>query len=285
MPTDDYDSLMSDIDSLISEDLERGERDEAHQANPDPCPHCNQMWHGLPITRRMVEMREEYLEHQQEILDGYREGEPGEIDYAHWVMPEDYSYATDDSHVFCPGSDVQGPNPPDQIWDKRHRLQYYGNEGRYRQKHYKTYRFQPPSWDEWDIAVDVTHEFAESRYPRSRFPVHTRQTMTVEHRQAFSMRELRERGVDYRQLTDGQWLLQDQSYWIPPVTSFDYTEMVVQSTDPKEPPTYFEIVTSQRILERYHWLTFIAREMPTSPVSYTATEYQKTWTLKGLAQK
>lgn len=77
------DDTIANIDALIDEQLAEGEPaggfDDGDPAFPR-CPHCGSHWHGLPITYRMVIM-----------------GKLG------W-MPDDYTYASDDSPIWCPGS-------------------------------------------------------------------------------------------------------------------------------------------------------------------------------------
>lgn len=283
--SDNFDDLLGDIDSLIAENLEQGERDEAFQANPDPCGHCQQMWHGLPITRRMVEMREEY---QSRMEDLYEAGE--EVDYAHWSMPEDYSYAEDDSHVFCPGSDVEGPNPPDGIWDRRHRVVFYGNQGRHRMRRLKKLRLQPESWANWDIQAETHAEFADSIYHnRGPFVVNTVNEITLRLEGRWREKDLNEVGITRDQLMDDSWTCfwegTDGTWWAPPSVKFQYEELEFEVPKGKKDPDFVDITTSYQVLRFHKWLGAFAEELPASPCPYNATDYQKLWTNKGLQEK
>jgi len=66
--------ILADIDSVLA------------AGEPEPavalCPHCEDEWHGLPITRRMRDM----------------------AFYGH--VDADYRYADDGSEVLCPGAGV-----------------------------------------------------------------------------------------------------------------------------------------------------------------------------------
>ncbi|MGW4125076.1 hypothetical protein [Nocardia sp. NPDC004711] len=85
--------VLTDIDALISEQLDAGEPETGYDYNDPTYPKCQwpgcwEGWHGLPITTRMREMR------------------------WHATMPADYRYRDDDSTVICPGGDFIGPPAP-----------------------------------------------------------------------------------------------------------------------------------------------------------------------------
>lgn len=279
------DDILSDIDALIAEDLERGERDEAHQLNPDPCPHCNEMWHGLPITRRMVEMRREYQEAQEEAYEVYREGGPGEVEYADFVVPEDYSYSDDDSHVFCPGSDVQGPQPPDRVWDCRHRLEYYGAQGKWRMNHFRTFRFKPSDWDPWEVVINTEAVFAISDpVYRRRVCVDQINQMVLTHKDPIPHSKVISQGIAGA-MNCGHWEYKDEAIWFPPKAEFVFDELYIEKPDPdpKTHPDFFDVTTPQEVLGENFWLSPFLKRIPTSPTRYDASEYEKLWTRKGLA--
>ncbi|MET7774080.1 hypothetical protein [Nocardia sp. NPDC005366] len=68
---------------------------EPHAPHPERCPNCIDEWHALPIRRNLVLLREHYCgcADCDRVMDAY-------------------DYATDDSEVICPGSDVGGPIEP-----------------------------------------------------------------------------------------------------------------------------------------------------------------------------
>ncbi|WP_052740967.1 hypothetical protein [Rhodococcus erythropolis] len=95
------DNIIDQIDALVDEQLsgysERSGYD--YNVNQQKCWHCGEDWHGLKITARMREMRNAFwsgcgCDLCQADSDG---------------VDPDYSYATDDSEVLCPGSDFIGP--------------------------------------------------------------------------------------------------------------------------------------------------------------------------------
>ena len=283
--SDNFDDLLGDIDSLIAENLEQGERGEAFQENPDPCGHCQQMWHGLPITRRMVEMREEY---QSRMEDLYEAGE--EVDYAHWVMPDDYSYADDDSHVFCPGSDVEGPNPQDAIWDRRHRVAYYGNQARHRQKRLKKFRLHPGDWEPWEIVIESHAEMADSMFRRSGpFVLNTINEVTLRFNGRWRQQDLERMGITRYHLENDwtcYWEGTNGTFWSAPPVKFRYEEVEYEVPEGKTEPDFLDITSGHRDLLRYNsWLQAFIQELPASPCPYNATDYEKLWTNKGLQEK
>lgn len=93
--------IMDDIDVLVAQRMEGGEPRTGYDYNDPtfpscPNPWCGEPWHGLPITMRMAEMRDD-----------------GELDPT-------YRYAGDDSPVLCPGSLHEGeytrpPTPASHI--------------------------------------------------------------------------------------------------------------------------------------------------------------------------
>lgn len=290
MSSSNYDDLMGDIDSLIAENLEQGERDEAFQSNPDPCPHCNQMWHGLAVTRRMVEMREEYQARQIDLVDRYYAGEDvaGDVDYADWHMPEDYVYAEDDSHIFCPGSDIYGPNPPDSIWDQRHRVEYYGNRGHHRRRTLRTFRLERPNMDLWDIEFRTEAEFANEHYLHERpLVLNTRNTATMTLLGRHREQDLVQMGIGRLWLENDwtcHWEGTNGTWWSAPKVKFQYSEVMYEMEPGQVNPPWVDIVTGYDLLHRHPWLRPFFTPRETSPCHYHASAYEQLWTNKGLGE-
>jgi len=80
--------IVAAIDELVDESLKRGPVDDYRVNRYHRCPHCDDDWHGLPVTARMVQMR------------------------CSGVLDETYRYEDDDSKVICHGSTFIGPMPP-----------------------------------------------------------------------------------------------------------------------------------------------------------------------------
>ncbi|HEY9314622.1 hypothetical protein [Williamsia sp.] len=95
--------IVDDIDRLVDEQLTNPS--SFTRSRPTRCPHCGRDFHGLAITQRMEEMRQEHMqrlyEHQVRILQG---DEVGDLHYAESEFDPDYRYDEDDSEVLCPGS-------------------------------------------------------------------------------------------------------------------------------------------------------------------------------------
>lgn len=100
--------IIDDIDALIDEQLAAGETGQERRARTADrrCWHCGREWHGLAITKRLEEMRDEY---RQRAAEAYERGE--EAEYATSAILDGYRYDQDDSDILCPGSDFIGPMP------------------------------------------------------------------------------------------------------------------------------------------------------------------------------
>lgn len=83
--------IVDAIDALVDEQLAR----QPDSGTSESCPHCPDDWHSLPIRMRLLELKLRYC------------GCPG-CDAA----LDNYDYASDDSPVFCPGSQFHGPVQP-----------------------------------------------------------------------------------------------------------------------------------------------------------------------------
>ncbi|GAA5087200.1 hypothetical protein [Nocardia iowensis] len=83
--------VVDDIDALVDEQL--AQRPDSGTA--EGCPHCPSEWHALPIRMQLLVLRLRYCgcEDCEAALDAY-------------------DYASDDSPVFCPGSQFYGPLQP-----------------------------------------------------------------------------------------------------------------------------------------------------------------------------
>lgn len=104
------DDILLDIDRLVDDSLERGERSdtfhgERYRAN-HPCPWCSEGWHFLPITERMAQMRA---------------GSYAVDEFGAGIIDPDYRHADDTSAVLCPGSEFHGPEHFTKQWDKQRR--------------------------------------------------------------------------------------------------------------------------------------------------------------------
>jgi hypothetical protein len=93
--------IIDRIDELVDDQLSRYPQRTGydHNAAVQICPHCDDEWHGLPITKKMRKMRAHYCGCPQCVdqLAAYRSTE-------------------DDSPVWCPGSEFIGPwATPDQL--------------------------------------------------------------------------------------------------------------------------------------------------------------------------
>jgi hypothetical protein len=104
--------IVDEIDELVDWQMSNYDQRSGydHNVNQSKCPHawCPEAWHGLPIKRRMREMRR------------YGRVDPG------------YSYADDDSEVLCPGSaferEFTPPEPVQPTVDPMARAQAYMEE-------------------------------------------------------------------------------------------------------------------------------------------------------------
>lgn len=94
-------NIIDEIDALVDEQLSgyHARSGYDYNVNQDRCWHCGEDWHGLRITVRMEEMRDAFWSGCR--CDLCQQDSDG--------VDPDYSYATDDSEVLCPGSDFIGP--------------------------------------------------------------------------------------------------------------------------------------------------------------------------------
>ncbi|OZE39088.1 hypothetical protein CH278_02045 [Rhodococcus sp. 05-2254-5] len=116
--------IIADIDALIDEQLEAGEPLNGYDYD-DPqhpkCPHCVRDWHGLAITVRIEQLRDDWQRAQSSGLglsplhcncmwcqETFGQSDSITLEEATKALDE-YRYATDDSEVICPGSDFIGP--------------------------------------------------------------------------------------------------------------------------------------------------------------------------------
>ncbi len=79
--------IIDTIDELVDWQLSKGPVDDYNADRYEKCWHCGGDWHGIALTRRVVEM------------------------YTLGRYNETYSIGDDDSPVVCPGSDFIGPPP------------------------------------------------------------------------------------------------------------------------------------------------------------------------------
>ncbi len=89
-----------DVDEYIDRQLAQGPRpqnQDSHWNYSETCRWCREPWHGLPITKRMLEMRNNPYA-PDEFLD------------------PNYKYSEDKSDWVCPGSDFHGPETPGKSW-------------------------------------------------------------------------------------------------------------------------------------------------------------------------
>lgn len=104
MDNDRLDKLLEefDVDSYIDAQLRAGpQNQDSFQRYSLRCRWCPEPWHGLPITKRMKEMR----------------NNPHAFDeFGYPIMDPDYRYDEDDSDWVCPGSDFYGPETPNRSW-------------------------------------------------------------------------------------------------------------------------------------------------------------------------
>lgn len=91
----DVDGIIDEIDRLVDESLSQPIVDDYSVNRYDRCWHCNQQWHGFPLTERVLEMQ------------------------ARRVFDENYRIGEDDSPVWCPGSDFIGPVQHLPSWQMR----------------------------------------------------------------------------------------------------------------------------------------------------------------------
>lgn len=75
--------IIDEIDQLVDEQLQPGPR-RGGDYGQENCPHCNQPWHGLPVTAEMKRLQLLPWQKREEAL-------------------LDYSYKHDTSEVICPG--------------------------------------------------------------------------------------------------------------------------------------------------------------------------------------
>lgn len=107
MDNDRLDKLLNeieefDVDSYIDAQLRAGpQNQDSFQRYSLRCRWCPEPWHGLPITKKMREMRDN----------------PHAFDeFGYPIMDPDYRYDEDDSDWVCPGSDFYGPETPNRSW-------------------------------------------------------------------------------------------------------------------------------------------------------------------------
>ncbi|MDQ0283776.1 hypothetical protein [Rhodococcoides fascians] len=114
--------IIADIDALIDEQLLKGEPLNGYDYG-DPhhpkCPHCHRDWHGLAITQRIEELRNDWQLAQNPSYsplhcscmwcqETFGQSDTITLEEATKALDE-YRYATDDSAILCPGSDFIGP--------------------------------------------------------------------------------------------------------------------------------------------------------------------------------
>ena len=129
-----------DVDSYIDQQLARGDRSQSfHGEQMRRCRWCPEPWHGLPITKKMREMRDN----------------PYALDeFGYPIMDPNYSYAEDDSDWICPGSDFHGPETPNRSW----RLPRGAAPFQVREQSdhpLRVWRFKPP-WEQWNVDLEST---------------------------------------------------------------------------------------------------------------------------------
>ncbi|MEW1933099.1 hypothetical protein AB0362_13000 [Rhodococcus sp. NPDC079359] len=116
--------IIADIDALIDEQLDAGEPLNGYDYN-DPqhpkCSHCHRDWHGLAITVRIEQLRDDWQRAQGSGLgssplhcncmwcqETFGQSDSITLEDATKAL-DDYRYAADDSEILCPGSDFIGP--------------------------------------------------------------------------------------------------------------------------------------------------------------------------------
>lgn len=96
------DQILDEIDSLVDWQLSGGDSsDSFHGEQYDRCQWCGYIWHGLPITARMQELRDEPYAYD-------------EFGYA--IVDPEYKYSEDMSDYVCPGAEWVGPPTDDREW-------------------------------------------------------------------------------------------------------------------------------------------------------------------------
>lgn len=84
----EVDGIIDEIDRLVDGALQTGSPLSGYEYDHpeyDFCGHCGRHWHGMAITEKVATM------------------------YDYGTFDENYTVATDDSKVLCPGSDFIGP--------------------------------------------------------------------------------------------------------------------------------------------------------------------------------
>jgi hypothetical protein len=243
---DRVDKLLDEIDSLVDESLARGDRSQSYRGEQmQKCRWCPEPWHGLPITKEMVRMRNEPY--------GWDEfGQP--------VMDPNYKYSEDTSDWVCPGSDFHGPETPNKSWRlprgaAAHQFQRRMPGPRLGGNTLRVWRFLPP-YDNWNVSLDT-------RYYEHRDPaVPNRVENTAIFKYDGPVLRVPE---EYARAMSSPWFFgihmvnysATGMYALPEPISFRYEDVRMHWTDPRrrlsgEDPDWVEFMTSAQ-LERYLW--------------------------------
>ena len=128
-----------DVDSYIDAQLRAGpqNQDSFRGQYQRKCRWCPEPWHGLPITKRMREMRQNPYGHDEF-------GQP--------IMDPNYRYDEDQSDWVCPGSDYHGPETANRSWRTPRGAAPFQFRSEERNPP-RVWRFKPP-YDNWDVDLE-----------------------------------------------------------------------------------------------------------------------------------
>lgn len=148
-----------DVDEHIDQQLARGDQSNTFRGERTrKCRWCREDWHGLPITKKMVEMR----------LNPY-----GWDEFGQPVMDPNYKYSEDTSDWVCPGSEFHGPETPNKSWRLPRGQASFQTEhidawrlarARVDPSRYRIWRFLPP-FDGWTVNLETRYYEHPSRDP------------------------------------------------------------------------------------------------------------------------
>lgn len=129
-----------DVDSYITEQLSRGpqNQDSFRGQYQRKCRWCPEPWHGLPITKKMRDMRQNPY-----AFDEFGQG----------IMDPNYRYDEDTSDWVCPGSDYHGPETVNRSWRRPRGAAPYQSH-RSPPPDLKVWRFLPP-YDNWGVSLET----------------------------------------------------------------------------------------------------------------------------------